>query len=236
MMQSVTVIIPTLNEEQYLPNLLDDLQKQTLKPNEIIVVDGNSTDKTKAVAKKYPVTFLPTNKGVGFQRKFGVSKINADWTILFDADVRVSSDFVKKAIEHCQKNKIECACPYYLPESKNMFVWLIYIVFGGIFWFAQWKLPAGAGSCIVASKNVYKQILFNPNLLNDDLDFIFRAGKKFKFRMLPLVVWVSERRFSNYGILPTLWQYIQISYYFLTNSLNKANTIRYTFGKYSKKS
>ena len=50
----VSVIIPTLNAEKFIGNLLKNLIKvQTLKPNEIIVIDSSSQDKTIKIAKSY---------------------------------------------------------------------------------------------------------------------------------------------------------------------------------------
>jgi len=48
-----SIVIPTLNEEKYLPNLLNDLTKQKEKDFEIIVVDGKSEDRTIDIAIKY---------------------------------------------------------------------------------------------------------------------------------------------------------------------------------------
>ncbi|RLG11822.1 glycosyltransferase family 2 protein [Candidatus Pacearchaeota archaeon] len=50
----VSVIIPTLNAEKFIGNLLKNLIKvQTLKPDEIIVVDSSSTDNTLKIVKNY---------------------------------------------------------------------------------------------------------------------------------------------------------------------------------------
>ena len=50
---SITVIIPARNEEGRLQPLLESLQKQSLKPKEIIVVDDESTDRTVQIAKDF---------------------------------------------------------------------------------------------------------------------------------------------------------------------------------------
>ena len=49
----ISIVIPTLNEEKALPNLLGDLSRQTSDNFEIIVSDGNSDDKTLEIAKRY---------------------------------------------------------------------------------------------------------------------------------------------------------------------------------------
>ena len=48
-----SIVIPTLNEEDYLPNLLGDLTKQTKKDFEVIIADGYSKDETKQVVKAF---------------------------------------------------------------------------------------------------------------------------------------------------------------------------------------
>jgi len=48
-----SICIPTLNEEKYLPLLLNCLLNQDYKNFEVIISDGGSTDKTIEVAKKY---------------------------------------------------------------------------------------------------------------------------------------------------------------------------------------
>jgi len=61
-----SIIIPTLNEERYLPKLLEDLLNQTEKNFEVIVVDGKSTDKTIDVCKHFmkniPSKIIISNK------------------------------------------------------------------------------------------------------------------------------------------------------------------------------
>ncbi len=60
---NISVIIPTYNAENYLPKLLDSLEKQTIK-FELIIIDSSSTDSSVQIAKKYTdnVTVIPQNE------------------------------------------------------------------------------------------------------------------------------------------------------------------------------
>jgi glycosyltransferase involved in cell wall biosynthesis len=49
----LSIVIPTLNEEKYLPRLLQSLDCQTIKDFEIIVADANSRDATRQVAAEH---------------------------------------------------------------------------------------------------------------------------------------------------------------------------------------
>lgn len=61
--QSISVIIPTLNEATQLPMLLDALQSQTRPPDEIIITDAGSKDGTAELARRRKVEFLTTISG-----------------------------------------------------------------------------------------------------------------------------------------------------------------------------
>jgi len=96
-----SVVIPCLNEEHFLPFLLKNLNSQTYTDFEVIVVDGNSEDKTAEVTKefksKYPL-FLhtTTTRNVGFQRNLGAKKSKGKVIIFFDADTQIPKNYLQK--------------------------------------------------------------------------------------------------------------------------------------------
>ena len=49
----LSIIIPTYNEEEYLPILLESIKKQNFKDYEIIIADANSIDKTREIWMHY---------------------------------------------------------------------------------------------------------------------------------------------------------------------------------------
>lgn len=53
MWMKLSIIIPTYNEEEYLPKLLEGIKSQDFEDYEIIVADANSTDKTREIAEVY---------------------------------------------------------------------------------------------------------------------------------------------------------------------------------------
>ncbi len=52
-MSKLSIVIPALNEEKFLPNLLTSLTKQTRMDFEVVVVDGSSKDNTVALARSF---------------------------------------------------------------------------------------------------------------------------------------------------------------------------------------
>jgi len=60
---SASIIIPTYNEEKYLPALLQSLKDQTIKPKEVIVVDAYSKDNTAEIVKDMDISLFIKEKG-----------------------------------------------------------------------------------------------------------------------------------------------------------------------------
>ena len=83
----ISVIIPTYNHAQYLPDSIQSALSQTLKPLEVLVVDDGSTDNTAEVVARYPVTHLrPPHGGLSATRNVGMRESKGDWVALLDAD------------------------------------------------------------------------------------------------------------------------------------------------------
>ena len=96
----VSVIVTTKNEEKNIKNCLDSIRKQTYpKRNiEILVVDNNSSDRTKELAKKYTKHVFNKGPERSAQRNFGVSKSSGDYILYLDADMILHPDVIKKAV------------------------------------------------------------------------------------------------------------------------------------------
>jgi len=79
----ISVVIPTKNEEKNLPTVLKELPKYI---EEIIVVDGNSSDDTVKIAKRYGAKVLYESIGKGYALRKGMEAANGDIIITMDAD------------------------------------------------------------------------------------------------------------------------------------------------------
>ncbi len=97
---TISVIIPAYNEEKYLPRTLDSLRTLDRKPDEVIVVDGGSTDNTAALAKKHGAkVIIVSHRGIGFARQQGLKKATRDIIAFTDADTVVPQDWLVKIEE-----------------------------------------------------------------------------------------------------------------------------------------
>ena len=103
----VSVIVPAYNEEAYIEKCLEGITSQEEKPDEIIVVNNNSTDKTVAIAKKFPVRIVnEKEQGMIQARNRGFNEAQYDIIARTDADTIVSPDWIKKIKENFSDEKL----------------------------------------------------------------------------------------------------------------------------------
>jgi len=94
----ISVVIPVYNEEKYIKNCLDSLMNQEEKPNEIIVVDNNCTDKTISIVKKFKdITVIQEkNQGMIPARNAGYNCASGEIIARCDADSLLPSNWIKR--------------------------------------------------------------------------------------------------------------------------------------------
>lgn len=85
---TLSLVIPVYNEEHHIVSCLDAIAAQEEMPDEVLVVDNNSTDSTLEIAKRYPfVTMLDEKKqGVVHARDTGFNAAKSDIIGRIDAD------------------------------------------------------------------------------------------------------------------------------------------------------
>jgi len=119
-----SIIIPTLNEEKFLPNLLSSLTAQTEKPFEVIVVDGNSKDKTVRVAEGYkrklPLRVVACERAsLPMQRNKGAASARGEWFVFVDADSVLLPYFFERVEYFIQREKSSFFTTWFRPDSEE---------------------------------------------------------------------------------------------------------------------
>lgn len=111
----VSIIITTRNEEENIAACLRSVKNQNYPPNklEIILIDNNSTDKTKEIASQF--TSLVFNQGPerSAQRNFGISKSRGKYILYLDADMTLNEEVISECMQRC---KNEGLVALYIPE------------------------------------------------------------------------------------------------------------------------
>lgn len=101
---SLSVIVPTLNAENLITQLVDSLKKQTITPNEIIIVDSESDDKTTEIASVLEGVTLISIKRKDFNhattRDMALRKSTGDYVIFITQDAMPADEyFVEKLLQ-----------------------------------------------------------------------------------------------------------------------------------------
>jgi len=128
----VSIIIPAYNEEETLGKLLDSLMKLNYpkKKLEVIVVDDGSTDRTGEIVKKFKRVKLikGRHKGVGAARNLGWKKSKNDIILFLDADMKVTTNYVKEIIKPLDKPRVAgCDHEEKLLNKKSLISRLLYL-------------------------------------------------------------------------------------------------------------
>lgn len=216
-----SIVIPALNEEKYLPNLLTDLSLQGLKDFEVILVDGKSEDSTvekaKSISAKLPLLRIVVSdkRNVSYQRNIGANKASGEWIIFMDADNRIPKYFLEGVKYKIESKHADCFTCWSKADSKKAADVLIPAFHNlGLDIGVLIENPTSYGALIGIRKNVFGKIGgFNENKkFAEDTDLIDRLYKKgFKFRVYhdPIYVY-SLRRYRREGTLETVRKTVEL--------------------------
>jgi len=103
----VSVVIPTYNSSRTLKQCLESVRKQTYKNVEIIVVDRNSTDATRIIARKYTPNVLIGTPERAAQMNVGIRKAKGFYMYRVDSDFIVEPDVIRQCVEQCERNHLD---------------------------------------------------------------------------------------------------------------------------------
>ena len=126
----VSFIATVYNEESSVGALLDSLIKQSKMPDEIIIVDGGSSDRTVANIKnqiskikyqkvKFKIFKKKGNRAVG--RNDAINKASSEIIVCSDAGCILDKNWVKNIIEPFNDPKVDVAAGYYKGNAKTIF-------------------------------------------------------------------------------------------------------------------
>ena len=100
----VSIIIPTLNEEDSIKELLQQLQQFRKQGHEVIVVDGGSRDKTISISKPLADKVITSESGRALQMNNGATHSENDILWFLHADTLITEKAIKKIQQTLNKN------------------------------------------------------------------------------------------------------------------------------------
>lgn len=229
----LSIIIPTLNEEEDLPPLLDSIKKQDFKDYEVVVADAGSKDRTVEIAKGYGCIVV---KGglLPVGRNKGAEAAKGNILLFLDSDVLLPrSKFLSNVVNEFYKRKLGSAGIKLVPRDCKPIDKAAHFCWNTIAFLMQSFLPH-ASQAIMAKKEVHdaiggfdKKIVFV-----EDHPYVRNTAKVAKFGFInDEYILVSVRRYEKDGRFQVYLKYILAGIYILFKPI-RSNIFNYKFGHY----
>jgi len=104
---TVTLIIPALNEEKYLPQTLESIKQLERQPDELIVVNAQSDDKTEQIAKSYGAKIVTVDRrSIGYSRNQGLKAATGDIVAFTDADTILPANWLSTILMYFETHHV----------------------------------------------------------------------------------------------------------------------------------
>jgi glycosyltransferase involved in cell wall biosynthesis len=213
----ISIVVPTYNEEQNIERCLRSLNDQTVPRNtyEIIVVDGNSKDRTRELAEPLAdKVFIQTSKRVGGARNDGAMAARGDIIATTDADCILPRDWVERIErDFAEKKIVQLYGTVYPIEGgiRNNLSLLGANVFSRLGYYTR-TIYFTLGCNTAFDREAFMQAgMYRCIDAGDDLEIAQRMRKLGKVYLDPaLKVGFSMRRYQQFGTLKSIWEWFYI--------------------------
>lgn len=229
----LSIIIPTYNEENYLPKLLQSIKDQNFHDYEIIVADAESTDKTRKIANSFGCQVVEGGSpAVG--RNSGAKIAKGEYLLFLDSDVILTEGYLESALNEFLENDLGIGITQLIPISESKKDKLLHDFANFFMRLVESIKPHGAGCYgILTKKSLHEEAGgFNEALdFGEDSDYIERIGKKTSFKVLrkPKLL-ISTRRLEKEGLKNLALIYAKSTLYDFRGKRITAGELNYTFG------
>lgn len=244
-MTTISVIIPTLNEEHYIPRLLHSLAEQNV-PIDVFVIDAQSDDATKSVVNSCASLFSggsslsfveSPERGISFQRNYGAKLAKGELLLFLDADVVMPRGALQRMIGEFQKRDLCIGTAQLHPDEPDLRGSAIFLL-GRIFQRVMLLRNSAyfAGSCTLCRADSFRDIGgYDKNRkVGEDIDLSLRMSEKGRAGLLHVWMPASMRRFKKYGYLHVFGQWFSGISHKVLGLEERVDPAKYPFGEYNR--
>lgn len=198
----VSFITTVFNEEEIISKFLDSLLAQSKLPDEIVIVDGGSSDSTVAKIKnsKFKILVKLGNRAVG--RNEAIRKATGDIIVCSDAGCILDKSWLKNIAEPFKESKIDVVAGYYKPIARNAFQKCLAAYTCVMPDRVKPKNFLPSSRSIAFKKSAWQKVGGYPENLDTCEDLVFakklkKAGYKFKTRVDAIVYWPQRKNLKE---------------------------------------
>lgn len=219
----VAIVIPTYNEEAALPAALRDVAALDPQPDEILVVDGGSSDATISIAQKAGINAVTApRKGRGVQINYGVATVQSEIVCILHADTKLPVDAIDVIRVTMSDRRIALSSftprisgsqgtrwgttfhnwikTWYAPllTRPHLFFRGVRLLFGDHAMFFRREHFLEVGGCDEGLA------------IMEEADLCIKFARFGKTKMVPRWVWTSDRRVAAWGPIRANWIYFKV--------------------------
>ncbi len=188
----VSLVIPVYNEEKFIGNCLNSVFNQTIIPDEVIIVDNNSTDNTIDIASQFPVKIVKERKqGMIPARNCGFENAKYEIIAKTDADTVFPKNWIEKIKEQFVDGVVAVGGPVYYSDAliKGKFLDTVFDIYFDVtsLMFGR-TILTGANYAILktAWQELKDKTILDDSKVHEDMDISYKMSD------LGQVKWVDE--------------------------------------------
>jgi rSAM/selenodomain-associated transferase 2 len=197
---AIYLIVPLLNEEEWLPRFLEHHCPFSPSP-ELILVDGGSTDASESIAKKWKCQWLPAPKGRAKQMNRALHLLNInenDLVIFLHVDCLLSQEGYHVLLDKIKSGSVKAGCFTFALLDRPPF-WGRWFEFFTNVRSRLLGLPYGDQAFFATGATIKKMKQYKDIPLCEDVEWHLRVKKITQPIQLPFPVKSSARRFQRRG-------------------------------------
>ena len=187
----LSIVILAYNEEAYIRGCLESVARQTVAPDDVIVVNNNSRDQTVAIAEEFSFVRLinETKQGMIYARNRGFSEAKGELIARIDADSQLPDDWVAtvhKSFDLSVGRIAAITGPAYIYDLPNRLMQRLVadvVINSGYFWISRLMLGHQTlfGSNMVVTKEAWlrvkDEVCMDGKKVHEDMDLALHIAQ-----------------------------------------------------------